>query len=186
MVQQVICVYEKLWEQNAACSEEYNMLGIIYLLLAGFLGYKTADGLLVQKKNQWKWKGSRIWLILPVSFGVGTLLITWAVYVVSWMASVCAGIRNPLLYSNLAVMTSVSIWAVLDIVRMSKKQRISSGEIFWGNRAELAVFGILLVFLTYMMFYVFFIKNGGLVGGILFMCLYAFVVVCIFQKVKIS
>ena len=33
-------------------------------------------------------KGNRIWVILPAAFGTGVLMLTWAVYVVSWMFSV--------------------------------------------------------------------------------------------------
>ena len=50
------------------------MLGIIYLLLAGMLGCEaskmlTGEGRSVSGIN-------RIWLMLPASFGVGTLLLT--------------------------------------------------------------------------------------------------------------
>ena len=55
------------------------MLGIIYLLLAGMLGCEaskmlTGEGRSVSGIN-------RIWLMLPASFGVGTLLLTWTVYI---------------------------------------------------------------------------------------------------------
>ena len=39
-------------------------------------------------------KGNRIWVILPAAFGTGVLMLTWAVYVVSWMFSVCAGAEH--------------------------------------------------------------------------------------------
>lgn len=60
------------------------MLGIIYLLLAGMLGCEaskmlTGEGRSVSGIN-------RIWLILPASFGVGTLLLTWMVYIISWFS----------------------------------------------------------------------------------------------------
>ena len=72
------------------------MLGIIYLFLAGMLGYEaskilTEEGRSIQGVN-------RIWLILPASFGIGTLLLTWAVYVISWFFSVVGKSQNPLLY----------------------------------------------------------------------------------------
>ena len=62
------------------------MLGIIYLLLAGMLGCEaskmlTGEGRSVSGIN-------RIWLMLPASFGVGTLLLTWTVYIISWFFSV--------------------------------------------------------------------------------------------------
>lgn len=78
------------------------MLGIVYLILSGLVGYKITEGLLLQKSTAGVPGINRIWLVFPVSFGVGTLLMTWAVYVVSWLASVCAGAKNPLFYGNLA------------------------------------------------------------------------------------
>ena len=50
-------------------------------------------------------KGNRIWVILPAAFGTGVLMLTWAVYVVSWMFSVCAGAEHPLFYGNIIVMS---------------------------------------------------------------------------------
>lgn len=169
------------------------MLGIIYLLLAGFLGYKITEGLLVQKKDQWKWKGSRICLVLPSSFGVGTLLMTWAVYVIAWMASVCAGAEKPLVYGNLVVMAAVGVWVSWEFARKQKKLRncginnlspykaaeaentdkininkIITDKINTDKKIavkELVFFSILLAFITYMMFYVFFIKDGVLYSG---------------------
>ena len=50
------------------------MLGIIYLLLAGMLGCEASKMLTGEGKNV---SGiNRIWLMLPASFGVGTLLLT--------------------------------------------------------------------------------------------------------------
>ena len=70
------------------------MLGIIYLLLAGMLGCEaskmlTGEGRSVSGIN-------RIWLMLPASFGVGTLLLTWMVYILSWFFSVVGKAENPL------------------------------------------------------------------------------------------
>lgn len=53
------------------------------------------------KKAEWQKGLNRIWLILPLSVGVGMLLLTWVVYVTAWLASVCADARSPLFYGNL-------------------------------------------------------------------------------------
>ena len=53
------------------------MLGIIYLILAGILGYK-ASKILIEEGTKFSFI-NRIWLTLPASFGVGTLLLTWVV-----------------------------------------------------------------------------------------------------------
>lgn len=51
------------------------MLGIIYMLLAGMLGCEASKMLTGEGKSV---SGiNRIWLMLPASFGVGTLLLTW-------------------------------------------------------------------------------------------------------------
>ena len=54
------------------------MLGIIYLILAGILGYK-ASKILIEEGMKFSFI-NRIWLTLPASFGVGTLLLTWVVF----------------------------------------------------------------------------------------------------------
>lgn len=60
------------------------MLGIIYLLLAGMLGCEASKMLTGEGKSV---SGiNRIWLMLPASFGVGTLLLTWMVYIISWFS----------------------------------------------------------------------------------------------------
>lgn len=46
------------------------MLGIIYLILAGILGYK-ASKILIEEGTKFSFI-NRIWLTLPASFGVGT------------------------------------------------------------------------------------------------------------------
>lgn len=66
-------------------------------------------------------KGNRIWLILPAAFGTGVLMLTWAVYVVSWMFSVCAGAEHPLFYGNIIVM-SVTVLCLLGIFIRKRKR----------------------------------------------------------------
>lgn len=48
-------------------------------------------------------RGNRIWVVLPAAFGMGILMLTWAVYILSWMFSICAGAEHPLFYGNLIV-----------------------------------------------------------------------------------
>ena len=66
------------------------MLGMIYLFLAVMLGYEGSK-ILTEKNNHAGYAANRIWLILPASFGVGMLVLTWIVYIVSWFASVVGG-----------------------------------------------------------------------------------------------
>ncbi len=155
------------------------MLGIIYLFLAGMLGYEaskilTEEGRSIQGVN-------RIWLILPASFGIGTLLLTWAVYVISWFFSVVGKSQNPLLYGNTISMVGAALILIFAAVLRYKKNAVRNDEgqkhirtglteklinNKKGFKREVLLFGLLAVFITYMMFYVFYIRDGVLYSGL--------------------
>ena len=65
---------------------------------------------------------NRIWLMLPASFGVGTLLLTWTVYIISWFFSVVGKAENPLLYGNIIGMTGAAVIIILISVWKYKRQ----------------------------------------------------------------
>lgn len=116
-------------------------------------------------------RGNRIWVVLPAAFGMGILMLTWAVYILSWMFSICAGVEHPLFYGNLIVFL-VDILLLSGIFRWKKKKQqkmfvISERMISrkWILKKELLLFGILAVFVTWMMFYVFHMKDGILYSG---------------------
>ena len=116
-------------------------------------------------------RGNRIWVVLPAAFGIGILMLTWAVYILSWMFSICAGAEHPLFYGNLIVFL-VDILLLSGIFRWKKKKQkktfvISERMISrkWILKKELLLFGILTVFVTWMMFYVFYMKDGILYSG---------------------
>ena len=46
------------------------MLGVIYLIISGMIGYEITKILLESRES--RMEENRIWLILPASFGVGT------------------------------------------------------------------------------------------------------------------
>ena len=146
------------------------MLGIIYLLLAGMLGCEaskmlTGEGRSVSGIN-------RIWLMLPASFGVGTLLLTWMVYIISWFFSVVGKAENPLLYGNIIGMIGAAVIMILLSVQKYRKQgsyriwNIDKTQDKRRLKKEILLFGLLTVFITYMMFYVFYIKDGILYSGL--------------------
>ena len=148
------------------------MLGIIYLILAGMLGYEASK---ILTEGRMKPGINRIWLVLPASFGVGILLLTWTVYIISWFFSVTANIKNPLLYGNAIGMTGTAV--IIGLIAMwhykkkAGKTSESKEETLIGTdkhqfRKELILFGLLTVFITYMMFYVFYIKDGILYSGL--------------------
>ncbi len=141
------------------------MLGIIYLILCTLTGMEAVGCLFPHKTAE---KGNRVWVILPTAFGVGILMLTWAVYIISWMLSVCGGAEHPLFYGNLIVMTvAVLILAVL--FKKNKRNIFPAAEgMFtrkWILRKELILFTVLTVFVTWMMFYVFHMKDGILYSG---------------------
>ena len=144
------------------------MLGIIYLILCMLTGMETAGCLFPRQTTE---RGNRIWVVLPAAFGMGILMLTWAVYILSWMFSVCAGAEHPLFYGNLIVFL-VDILLLSGIFRWKKKKQqkmfvISERMISrkWILKKELLLFGILTVFVTWMMFYVFHMKDGILYSG---------------------
>ena len=159
------------------------MLGMIYLFLAVMLGYEGSK-ILTEKNNHAGYAANRIWLILPASFGVGMLVLTWIVYIVSWFASVVGGIKNPLLYGNAAGMIGSVIILLLMFIRKYKNESKNKSQNkdkndriqmkFWNDwiadkkrfRKEAVVFAFLLAFITYMMFYVFYMKDGILYSGV--------------------
>lgn len=112
--------------------------------------------------------GNRIWVILPAAFGTGVLMLTWAVYIISWMFNVCAGAEHPLFYGNLIVMTVATL--VLAVLFKKKKKIIfpvAEGMLTrkWILRKEIILFTVVTVFVTWMMFYVFHMKDGILYSG---------------------
>ena len=170
------------------------MLGIIYLILAGILGYK-ASKILIEEGTKFSFI-NRIWLTLPASFGVGTLLLTWVVYIISWFFSVVGKVENPLLYGNAIGMAGVLIFIILievqkyrshsSLVRSNmeiglteqidqdrklkkKSRKLSMDNLITDKsrfKKELILFGLLAAFITYMMFYVFYMKEGILYSGL--------------------
>lgn len=155
------------------------MLGIIYLILAGLLGYEASKILTEEGKRI---PGINcIWLVLPASFGVGTLLLTWSVYIISWFLSVAGKVTDPLLYGNAIVMIGsmlILIWMAVQKHRRTaawenenkKNMRTKLAEKLVSNKSgfkkEAVLFGLLAVFITYMMFYVFYIQDGILYSGL--------------------
>ena len=75
------------------------MLGIVYIVLIFLLGREMTP----------RTVRTRPWLLLPVSFGTGTLVMGWATYLTAFLASVCLGTEKPLFYGNLAVMGGAAI-----------------------------------------------------------------------------
>ena len=127
------------------------MLGIIYVLLIFLLGRE-----LVPKAGR-----TRLWLFLPASFGLGALAMGWTSYAAAFAADVCLRWENPLFYGNLAAMAGAGAVLVFRYVCRGKKRAVLPAF----TAREAVFFLLLLAFLTWIMFYVFYIKDGILYSG---------------------
>lgn len=144
------------------------MFGILYIVLS-FLTGKEFAGFLPDTGKKEEKKGNQIWLMAAASFGIGTLLLTWCVYVVSWFLRVCLHSENPLFYGNLAVMTCAAAGLFFLYFYRSRHNgniRIP-GLVSQRNvlKKECILYVSLFLFLMYMMFYVFYIRDGILYSG---------------------
>lgn len=139
------------------------MLGIFYLILCVIVGKEFVGCLLSdagQKRDQ---KENRIWILLPAWFGTGTLFITWGTYLISWFFGVYGGKRHPLFYGNLLM----AVLGLLLVFWLHRNQEPMPPLITLPKRfqKEAVFFGIMGIFITVLMFYVFHVKDGYLYSG---------------------
>ena len=156
------------------------MFAVIYIILSLLIGKEVAEVLLSTGKSgldeclsiKHNIKScNQIWILLPAAFGMGTLIFGWGTYMISWAASE-AGIQKPLICGNIAVLLSATVILFLiywkrhqntkSIFTAADRRLLENKEIF---RKECILFGILLVFLIWIMFYVFYIRDGVLYSG---------------------
>lgn len=128
------------------------MLGIIFIILIFLLGSQVTP----------KAVQNRLWLLFPFSFGAGSLIMGWATYLIAYFVSVCVGKECPLLYANILVMSAASIFLAV-VCRKKGMRSFVPGLKEMGREAFF--FGILLVFITWTMFYVFYVKDGMIYAG---------------------
>ena len=144
------------------------MFGILYIVLSFLAGKEFAGFLLAEEKSREK-RGNQIWLLASASFGIGTLLLTWCVYVAAWFLRVCMDSENPLFYGNLAVMTGTAAGLFfLYFYRIRHKGNLKIQGLIPDRRLlkkECVLYGLLFLFLMYIMFYVFYIRDGILYSG---------------------
>ncbi|MDO4340346.1 MAG: hypothetical protein Q4C91_20025 [Eubacteriales bacterium] len=145
------------------------MPGIVYLLLSILLGKELAGSFLENKRNSREVVVNGFWLLFFAAFGTGTLAMGWGTYLVSWLAG-AAGSKRPLLWGNLFVMGGTAAWLAFLYIKRYRKGLLSGGraglvadkKLF---RKEAVFFSVLLIFLTWIMFYVFHVKDGVLYSG---------------------
>lgn len=144
------------------------MFGILYIVLSFLAGKEFAGFLLAEEKSREK-RGNQIWRLASASFGIGTLLLTWCVYVAAWFLRVCTDSENPLFYGNLAVMAGTAAGLfLLYFYRIRHKGKLKIQGLIPDRRLlkkECVLYGLLFLFLMYIMFYVFYIRDGILYSG---------------------
>lgn len=149
------------------------MLGIIYCLLAILVGKEVAGMFFVpvNRKKRGRIRTNQIWILASGAFGVGILMFGWITYMLSWAAS-AAGAEKPLFYGDVVVIAGSLIFLIFlytmryrregTVLSKYEHHLISDRKRF---RVELILLVILAVFSTWIMFYVFYIKDGVMYSG---------------------
>ena len=147
------------------------MLGIIYCLLAILIGKEVAGMFFVSGNRNKSTRTNQFWILASGALGTGLLIFGWITYMISWAAS-ALGAEKPLIYGNLAVMAGAAVFLVLLYGRRYRKENSILSEYEQALihdkkqfRKELILLVILAVFLTWIVFYVFYIKDGVLYSG---------------------
>lgn len=139
------------------------MLGILYLLLAFGIGRL----ILPQKHLCADGKENSLWILLPGWFVTGTLILTWFTYGISYFCSVYARRENPLFYGNLAVMAGA--FGILAFFYFRNRKTEGTRQPYWADhkrfKKEIVLFLAAGIFVSFFMFYVFFISDGVLYSG---------------------
>lgn len=150
------------------------MMGVIYIILGILFGKELSEGFFLMEPypgRDGKQNQNLLWLIFPAAFGTGILMFGWVTYMVAWAAS-AAGAVQPLFYGNIAVLGSSAVFLLLLYLRrLRRKQKIFPviSRMPSGSRKifikEAVFFGLLFIFLVWIMFYVFYIKDDILYSG---------------------
>ncbi|MBR2528440.1 MAG: hypothetical protein IKE58_08230 [Blautia sp.] len=140
------------------------MYGLLYLICCFLAGDRLVRYLLPKSVH-----GGRVSLgvRLAAAFGVGTLLLTWAVYGLAYYFSARPLTGQPLRLANLLVIGTVLAWmAVSFILCRGKRRSWMEWSRFEKPRVrELFFILLLLVFASFIMFYVFHVKDHVLCSG---------------------
>ena len=151
------------------------MAGILYVILMILTGRELVNVFLPPEDQSGGRRGSRFLVVLVGAFGVGALTYGWGTYMLSWAASTL-GAEQPLFWGNL-VMMSLGTGILVFLYRKrykenrqklketSMKELLRSSGLSQISGKEKFFFGILLVFITWIMFYVFYVYKDTLYMG---------------------
>ncbi|MBQ0000526.1 MAG: hypothetical protein KBT01_03175, partial [Clostridiales bacterium] len=143
------------------------MLALLYILISVLIGREVTELFLLRRVRETT--GNRFWLLFPMAFGSGTLIVTWLVYAAAYIVEKITADRHPLFIANLIILLLsvlylciVYVWRKKTGRKLARKNWIQEERLF---RKELIFFALLFLFILYMMFYVFRIKDGYLWAG---------------------
>lgn len=151
------------------------MAGILYLFLGVMFGYAVCETLFPNLKSvgTTTFDGKELSLSsyfvrIPAWVFAGVIPLTWVTYLTAYVLKVAGGNENPLLAADILVMILFVILTaglLLLRYRKAKKTGVLSEKAQWFTVAEWIFFGVLLVFLTQLIFCTFSVKEGNLNVG---------------------
>lgn len=149
------------------------MLGIIFLFFCFTTGYFICKLAVpnLHELTQKTFRGKELvlpaWFVqLPAWFVTGTLVITWLTY----LAGYCfQDHREPLFYANWIVMPAAVLFCIVCMIREQKKEK--RGKFSWKDRipqtkGEWLFAFLVLLLVTHIMFWTFYIQDGKLGVGL--------------------
>ena len=145
------------------------MLAILYLILACVTGFVFLHALFPKAFLENTSGQNMIWVAAPVSFGFGTLLLTWPLYILAYFFHTTMKVAKPLVPANIVVMlVSAAVVCLYFFLRMKKKDLripalVQDKKLFI---REAVLYGVVLIFVAVSVFHVFFAtKDGTICAG---------------------
>lgn len=150
------------------------MLGLLYILLCFGIGWAICTCIFpgLKKMTDTDYHGNAIkmshyLLLLPAWYLIGTITVTWLVYLTAW---IFGRDREPLRYANLVVLPIAFIVFALVFYFKALKNRPAYGGLFCKDhrvwRMEFTLVGAILLLAGILMWTTFYIKGNQLYVGV--------------------
>ncbi len=116
------------------------MLGLLFIILSVLTGAEVVhlmtDRTFAGTKTENYADKYKKWTDLPMAFAMGTLILSWGVYIIAFFLSTKANEDQPLSYANLFVMLSAAIFVTFSRRMRRLERRWQNG--FWAGKTEKA------------------------------------------------
>lgn len=144
------------------------MFGVLYLIICILVGREITERFLLRRVRETT--GNRIWILLPMSFGSGILLLTWMTYILAYLNAVIGKARYPLFAANIIVI-GAGLGFLFVIYTNKKKygERIIPKDFVNEQvlfKKEVLCFVFLLIFSLFIMFWVFGVSGRNIYAGV--------------------